>query len=85
MIFEENGQKFGVIGLIPSDLFKRINQQSKDKSKDIDVLNLQDTIKAVQEEVNKMEAQNVNKITLVSHMGIDADKEIIKNVVGLFF
>lgn len=83
MIFEENGQKFGVIGLIPSDLFKRINQQSKDKSKDIDVLNLQDTIKAVQDEVNKMEAQNVNKITLVSHMGIDADKEIIKNVVGV--
>lgn len=83
MIFEENGQKFGVIGLIPSDLYMRINQQSKDKSKDIDVLNLSDTIKALQQEVNKMEAQGVNKITVLSHMGYDADIAIAKAVNGV--
>lgn len=83
MVYEENGQKFGLIGVLPSDLFKRINQQSKDASKDISILNLQDTIKAIQEEVNKLESQGVNKITLLSHMGYDGDLEIVKNVVGL--
>jgi len=83
MVYEENGEKFGVIGLLPSDLYKRINQQCKDASKDISILSLKDTIKAVQDEVNRLEAQGVNKITLLSHMGYDGDLEIIKNVVGI--
>lgn len=83
MIMEKNGEKFGVIGLLPSDLFKRINQQSKDASKDIGVLNIEDTIKAVQDEVNKLEAQGINKITVLSHMGYHADVEMAKKLVGV--
>lgn len=83
IVYEENGQKFGLIGVLPSDLFHRINQQCKEASTDISVLNLQDTIQAIQQEVNKLEAQGVNKITLLSHMGYDGDVEIAKKVVGL--
>lgn len=82
-IFEENGEKFGLIGLAPSDLMNRINQQCKDNSQDIDVLNLPDTIKAVQAEVDRMEALGVNKITLLSHMGYDSDVAIAKFVNGV--
>src|SRR5574344_1454584 len=82
-VFEQNGEKFGVIGLIPTDLYKRLNQQSKDKSKDIDVLNLPETIKAVQKEVDKLEAQKVNKITVLSHMGYPADVALAKAVNGV--
>ena len=83
IVYEENGEKFGLIGVLPSDLFHRINQQSKDSSKDISILNLQDTITAIQNEINKLESQGVNKITLLSHMGYDGDVQIAKNVVGL--
>ncbi len=83
MVYEENGEKFGVIGLVPHDLFNRINQQCKDNCKDLDVLSLEETVKAVQAEVDKMEKQGVNKITLLSHMGYDAEVELIKRINGI--
>ena len=82
-IVEENGVKVGYIGLIPCDLKNRLNKQCKDNSTDIDVLPLNETIKAVQEEVNKLESQGVKIIHVISHMGYDADVELIKNVVGV--
>ena len=82
-IVEENGVKVGYIGLIPCDLKNRLNRQCKEKSTDIDVLPLNETIKAVQEEVNNLEAQGVKIIHVISHMGYDADVELIKNVVGV--
>lgn len=82
-IIERNGKKFGFIGLIPTDLKSRINLQCKENSEDVDILDLPETIKAVQKEVEKLEAQNVNMITVVSHLGYDSDVELAKNVVGI--
>lgn len=82
-VVDENGVKIGYIGLIPCDLKNRLNKQCKDNSTDIDVLPLNETIKAVQEEVNKLEAQGVKIIHVISHMGYDADVELIKNVAGV--
>ena len=82
-VIEKNGEKFGVIGLTPSDLFMRISQETKDHCNDFSIMNLPDTIKAVQQEVNQLEKQGVNKISLVSHMGYDADVAMAKAVDGL--
>ncbi len=82
-VVEENGVKVGYIGLIPCDLKNRLNKQCKDNSTDIDVLPLKETIKAVQDEVNKLESQGVKIIHVISHMGYDADVELIKNVAGV--
>lgn len=82
-IVEKNGQKFGYIGLVPSDLLSRVSQQTKDYTHDMQVLDLTETQKALQAEVDKLEKQGVNKITLVSHMGLAADQAIAKNVSGI--
>lgn len=82
-IVEENGVKIGYIGLMPCDLLNRLNSQCKENSKDVDMLNLQDTIKAVQSEVDKLESQGVKIIHVISHMGYDADVELLKNVSGV--
>lgn len=82
-IVDKNGQKFGYIGLLPLDLLTRVSQQTKDFTHDMDILDIDETKKALQSEVDKLEKQGVNKITLVSHMGVDADKIIAQNVDGI--
>ena len=82
-IVERNGQKFGYIGLVPIDLLTRVSQQTKDYTKDMHVMDVEETKKALQAEVDKLESQGVNKITLVSHLGIDADRLIAQNVSGI--
>lgn len=83
MVVEKNGRKIGYIGLVPHDLFKRLSTQSQSDAKDIDVLDMLATKKALQDEVNKLESQGVNIIKLVSHMGIDAEKLIAQQVSGI--
>lgn len=83
IVVEENGRKVGYIGLMPSDLFARLSTQSQADAQDIKVLDLAETKKALEKEVEKLEKQNVNIIKLVSHMGIDAEKAIAQNVSGI--
>lgn len=83
MVIEKNGEKFGVIGLLPSDLFPRVSQATKDYCKDFDVMSLPETFKAVQDEVNKFEKEGVNKIILLSHMGYGADVAMAKMINGV--
>lgn len=83
IVVDENGTKVGYIGLLPTDLFARLSAQSQANAKDIKILNLEETKKAVQDEVNKLEKQGIKVIKLVSHMGVDADKEIAKSVSGI--
>lgn len=82
-VIEKNGEKFGVIGLSPADLFMRISQETKDYCKDFDIMSMPETIKEVQKEVNNFEKQGINKIIAVSHMGYDADVALAKTVNGI--
>lgn len=82
-IVEKNGVKRGYIGLVPFDFAARVSQQTKDCLSDVHIMNMEETKKALQAEVDKLEKQGVNIITLVSHAGLDADKEIAKSVVGI--
>lgn len=82
-VVEKNGQKFGYIGLLPSDLLARVSRQTKDYTHDMDIMDLKETEKALQSEVDKLEKQGINKITLVSHMGLMADQAIAQNISGI--
>ncbi len=80
-IIEENGNKYGIVGLQPIDLNKRI--KNKDLLEGVTVDSKEDTIKELQEEVNKLKAQGINKIILLSHVGNTEEKNIAKSVSGI--
>ena len=78
----ENGEKYGVIGIQPPDLESRI----KDKQRLLDGISVDDenqTIKELQEEVDKLKQQGLNKIILLSHTGNKFEKKIAQSVSGI--
>lgn len=77
----ENGDKYGLIGIQPSDM----NQRVKDKSilQGITIDDKEQTIKELQAEVNALQSQGINKIFLLSHQGKQVEKEIASRVSGI--
>lgn len=77
----KNGEKYGLIGIQPTDLDSRI----KDKSilEGITVDNNEQTIEELKEEVKKLQGQGLNKIILLSHGGNAFEKEIAQSVDGI--
>ena len=76
-IVEVNGNKYGVIGSSPIDLMKHA------KVADVSELHVDDldaTIKEIKTDINEMKKNKVNKIILLSHMGIDIERHIAQNV-----
>ena len=76
-----NGNKYGIIGVSPVDLFSRIKYGHIFDELKID--NLESTIIDVQEEVNKLRTEGVNKIILLSHVGFEHDQRIAKETEGV--
>lgn len=76
----KNGTRFGILGVSPSD--KEVDVKSENK---VSVLSLDDTIKLLNEEAEKLEAQGVNKIILLSHSGYgeNGDLKIAKQTQGI--
>ena len=60
-----------------------MSAQSKRICKDISIMDMNNTIKAIQEEVNLLKKQGINKIILISHLGIDKDKKVAKETDGI--
>ena len=81
VIVENNGEKVGLIGIAPSDMFDRVKMSNSLSS--IKVANIDETIKLVQQEVDNLKKQGINKIALLSHSGIDNDKKIISMTDGI--
>ena len=78
----ENGEMYGVIGIQPPDLETRV----KDKAKlleGITVDNEQQTIKELQQEVDMLKKQGINKIVLLSHTGNKFEKKVAQSVSGI--
>ena len=78
----ENGEKYGVIGIQPPDMESRV----KDKTKlleGITVDNEEQTIKELQQEVDMLKNQGLNKIILLSHSGNKFEKKIAQSVSGI--
>ena len=80
-ILERDGELYGFIGISPSDMTERVKMNPS--MADIEVLNVDDTVKAVQNEVAKLQQQGINKIILLSHSGLPNDKRIVAEVNGI--
>ena len=74
----KNGTKFGILGVSPSDT--QVDTTSRYK---VSVLDLDDTIKALNEKAEILESYGVDKIILLSHSGYGADLKIAKETKGI--
>lgn len=81
MIVEKDGEKYGLIGIAPSDMYKRVKMNNT--LKDFKVADVDTTIKIVQEEINKLKEQGINKIVVLSHEGIKNDKRLAQETEGI--
>ena len=81
MIVEKDGEKYGLIGIAPPDLKERVKMNNT--LKDFTVKNPDETIKLVQDEVKKLQAQGINKIVVLSHAGIKNDKRLAQETEGI--
>lgn len=80
-IQEVNGNKYGIIGASPVDLFSRIKYGKIFDELKID--NIDKTILDIQAEADKLKQQGVNKIILLSHVGFGYDQRIAKETDGI--
>lgn len=80
-IIEENGNKYGIIGIQPIDMTNRIKK--KELLEGITVDDTEQTIKELQQEVETLKKQGINKIVLLSHVGNKKEKEIAQKVNGI--
>ena len=75
------GEKIGLIGTTPVDLTDRATHP--DYHKDCKAHDLDKTTELIQKEVNNLKKQGINKIVLLSHLGIARDKEVAQNTEGI--
>ena len=81
IIIERNGEKFGIMGIAPSDMLERV--KSNKSLSDIKVEDIEQTIKSIQKEIDNLKSQGINKIVLLSHSGISNDKKIAQETSGI--
>ena len=80
-IQEVNGNRYGIIGITPVDLFSRLKYGKLFEELKID--GIDSTIKDVQEEVNRLKEQGVDRIILLSHVGFGYDQKIARETEGI--
>ncbi len=83
IIEEHNGHKYGIIGVLPTDLLSRVKYGKVLQDQQIDPVSIEETIKDIQTEVNKLKSQGVNKIILLSHSGYGYDRKIARETDGV--
>lgn len=79
-IKEKNGVKYGFVGAMPID-FKMCTKEASQKG--VDVLDFENTVKALQNEIDNLKAQGVNRIIMLSHVGYDTDKKLVSELDGI--
>lgn len=82
IIEEHNGNKYGIIGTMPSDILSRIKYDIQKEQK-FEPVSIQETIGNIQSEVDKLKTQGVNKIILLSHSGYGYDRKIAQETDGI--
>ena len=80
-IVEVKGEKIGLIGASPVDMFERATHPAYHKDCYVD--ELEDTIEDIQEEVDELKEKGINKIVLLSHLGRKRDKIVAENTEGI--
>lgn len=80
-IVEVKGEKIGLIGASPMDMFERLTHPNYYQDSQIDTL--EETTQLIQKEVDKFKEQGINKIFLLSHLGYERDKIVAKDLDGV--
>ncbi len=80
-IIEVKGEKIGLLGASPEDMFDRITHPTYHTDCKVD--SLDDSIDAIQKEVDNLKSQGVNKIILLSHLGHGRDRKVAENTNGI--
>ncbi|NKB28672.1 MAG: multifunctional 2',3'-cyclic-nucleotide 2'-phosphodiesterase/5'-nucleotidase/3'-nucleotidase [Rhodobacteraceae bacterium] len=75
VVIERGGEKIGMIGLTP--------QNTDELASPGDNVIFTDPSEAVQAEVDKLTADGVNKIIVLSHSGYNVDQEVAANTTGV--
>ncbi len=75
VIIERGGEKLGLIGLTPQD--------TPDLASPGDNIVFKDPVETVRAMVERMEANGVNKIVVLSHSGLNVDKRIAEETTGV--
>lgn len=83
IVEEHNGNKYGIIGTMPSDLLSRLKYGKVLQDLSIEPVNIQETIENIQKETDKLKAQGINKIILLSHSGYGYDRKIAQETDGV--
>lgn len=77
----KNGDMYGLIGIQPTDMVSRIKK--KESLDGITVDDEKQTLLELQQEVDMLKQQGINKIFLLSHSGNSFEKEIAQKVAGI--
>jgi len=80
-IQDVNGTKYGIIGATPVDLFSRLKYSKLFEELKVD--DIDKTIQDIQAETDKLKAQGVDRIILLSHVGFGYDQRIAKETDGI--
>ncbi|MBS0124553.1 5'-nucleotidase C-terminal domain-containing protein [Aestuariicoccus sp. KMU-90] len=75
VVIERGGEKLGLIGLTPQDTDELASPGPN--------VIFTDPVDAVQAEVDKLTAEGVNKIIVLSHSGLNVDKRVAENTTGV--
>ena len=77
-VVESNGNRYGFIGILPTDMHKHLKHpEETDK---LHISDLEGTVKDLQKEIYKIKKYGVNKIILLSHAGLENEKYIAEHV-----
>lgn len=77
-IVEVNGHKYGIIGATPVDIMEHTARPEQIEALKTDTIDL--TIEEIQDDINTLKQNGVNKIILLSHLGVDFDRFIAQKV-----
>lgn len=80
-IQEQNGTKYGIIGVFPSDFFFHVANPKE--YEDFKILSIDKTIPVVQKEINNLKEQGIDKIIVLSHSGYMNDVKLAQSVEGI--
>lgn len=81
-IQEINGNKYGIIGLVPPDLKEHVKLQEHLPDLNVET-NFDNAIEEVKKEVKNLQAKGINKIIVLSHSGYNNDVKLAKSVSGI--
>lgn len=80
-IVEVKGEKIGLIGASPMDMFERLTHPNYYNDSHMDSLDL--TLEEIQDEIDDFREQGINKIFLLSHLGYKRDKIAAEKLDGI--